>query len=381
MQIAYISNSLIPSRFASVVHVMKMCQSFSELGHKTKLFAIKNGSLNQESIFEGYNVSPGAFDLKCIEVPKIKVLGPQLFYTLKIKKYISEYFPNAELIYGRQPSALLGLANLHIPIVYEAHGLPLYFHNELIVKKLLSSSQLKMVVVISEALKKMFLEKYPWFEKKIVVAHDGADDPLNYSAPSRGCEWSGNLGSVQVGYVGHLYPGRGIELILELSKKCQNIDFHVIGGTDDLIQYWRKHNLRKNLFFHGFMSNKEVQKTYPNFDIVLAPYQKKVGTAGNKRGDTSKFMSPLKIFEYMSWGKAIVASDLPVLHEVLKDNYNALLVHPESVDAWYAAIQSLISNHILKERLENNARKVFLENYTWRARAEKLIKDFRNCAN
>jgi glycosyltransferase involved in cell wall biosynthesis len=73
---------------------------------------------------------------------------------------------------------------------------------------------------------------------------------------------------------------------------------------------------------------------------VLAPYQKAVMIHGNK-GDIATWMSPLKIFEYMSHGKAIVASDLPVLREILADGHNALLVPPDDIERWKGALQRL----------------------------------------
>jgi glycosyltransferase involved in cell wall biosynthesis len=82
-------------------------------------------------------------------------------------------------------------------------------------------------------------------------------------------------------------------------------------------------------------------------------------------------MSPLKLFEYMSAGKPIVASDLPVLREVL-DEANAVLVDPEDADAWARALESL-RDAGLRERLGVRARRDFLERHTWDIRARKVL--------
>ncbi len=80
-----------------------------------------------------------------------------------------------------------------------------------------------------------------------------------------------------------------------------------------------------------------------SYDVLIAPYQEKVCVHGGG-GDVATWMSPLKIFEYMAAGRPIVASDLPVLREILEDGRNALLVSPGDVDAWCIALNKL-RNH------------------------------------
>jgi glycosyltransferase involved in cell wall biosynthesis len=105
-------------------------------------------------------------------------------------------------------------------------------------------------------------------------------------------------------------------------------------------------------------------------DVLLAAYQSRVAVMGGG-GDTSKFMSPLKIFEYMSCKKAIIASDLPVLREVLNES-NAILVTPDDIKAWITAIR-MTENDTLRKQLGEAAYNTFLRNYTWDIRATKVI--------
>jgi glycosyltransferase involved in cell wall biosynthesis len=85
-------------------------------------------------------------------------------------------------------------------------------------------------------------------------------------------------------------------------------------------------------------------------------------------------MSPLKVFEYMSSGKAIVCADFPVLREVLSDD-NAILVNPEDRDGWVSAIERLKDRN-LREQLGQQAYQDFLEHYTWKKRAAKVLEKF-----
>jgi glycosyltransferase involved in cell wall biosynthesis len=83
-------------------------------------------------------------------------------------------------------------------------------------------------------------------------------------------------------------------------------------------------------------------------------------------------MSPLKIFEYMASGRAIVASDLPVLREVL-NNRNAVLCEADNVDQWRQAIITLTEDRQLRQRLGAQARRDFDQHYSWSRRANFLM--------
>ena len=106
--------------------------------------------------------------------------------------------------------------------------------------------------------------------------------------------------------------------------------------------------------------------------MVLAPYQAKVETEHGL--DIGRWMSPLKLFEYMSEGKAIVASDLPVVREVLKHGSNALLVPSNDVVAWGNAIDLLRQNPSLQQRLGQQALDDFRANHTWKRRAQLVLE-------
>ena len=103
----------------------------------------------------------------------------------------------------------------------------------------------------------------------------------------------------------------------------------------------------------------------------VAPYQKEVAVSGGK-GNTSDFMSPLKIFEYMSSKKAIICSDLPVLREILNEK-NSILVDCENVQEWVDAIDRLKDSEVRKQ-LAQYAYDDFIGQYSWKQRAFNLVE-------
>jgi glycosyltransferase involved in cell wall biosynthesis len=106
---------------------------------------------------------------------------------------------------------------------------------------------------------------------------------------------------------------------------------------------------------------------------LLAPYQSSVTVPGG--GDVGRWMSPLKIFEYMAAGKAILASDLPVLREILSHGETALLCPPHNIESWIESLNQLQKDPELRALLGNNAKTVFQSQHTWQARAKKVLEN------
>ena len=90
--------------------------------------------------------------------------------------------------------------------------------------------------------------------------------------------------------------------------------------------------------------------------------------------DTAKWLSPMKMFEYMSAGVPIVSSDLPVLREVLRDSENCLLVTPNSASSWSGALRRIIDDKSLSSNLGDNAYFQYKSRHTWAGRAEGMLR-------
>lgn len=369
MKIVYISNSIIPSRTANSIHVMKMCQAFADNGHEVVLLAPHRHNEYESSVndvYEYYGVRKN-FEVLKLYYGKVRYVKTIMYGYLASKK-AKELKP--DLVYGRDLYGCYFSAKKYNTI-FEAHAPMGNFVNRFMLSILDKQKKYIKTVVISEALKKIISNEQKISADRFFVAHDGADEVVDFESKA---QLLGDKSSLKVGYVGHLYRGRGIELIIECAKNIKYMSFHIVGGTDEDIAHWEKQIEKlniNNIYFYGFVSPKEAIYYRNAFDIVLAPYAKQVSVAGNT-GDTSKFMSPLKIFEYMANKKAIICSDLLVLREILNDT-NSKLVDAEDNKEWINAIEKLKDDKIRNE-LAWQAYKDFIQEYSWKRRSKNLVE-------
>jgi glycosyltransferase involved in cell wall biosynthesis len=373
MNIVFWSDSYVPSIAANSIQVLKMCNALTNSGHEVCLYAKKpHGTPNNLKDINNIYGIDSIFDIKILKSnPDIKHLD----YDFKICWKMMKGKP--DLIYTRNIRSAIISSILSIPTILELHYLPVTIFSKLALKRLHKSPHCKNIVVISNKLKNVILQKYPYInESEIQVAHDAVDlDRFNFNHNANKITKEVlelNPDNKTAVYVGHLYPGRGIKMILKLAKSLSNINFLIIGGHFNDIKTYQDYAYKNhidNIKFVGFVPNSQLPHYYALADVLLMPYQKKVEVSGG--GDTSEWMSPMKTYEYMATGKPIISSDLPALREVLNES-NAILVEPDNVEDWKYHIENTLTNTILATKISFNAR-MCAESNTWDDRVSKIL--------
>lgn len=373
LKLLYISDSAIPSKSANSIHVMKMCQAFSKLGLEVKLIGKKTTAIerNIQDAYLFYGVAKN-FKLKTYPFKPFPLSGRLYNFFLPFFTMSSQGLVYTRAIYPAFWYSLFGKSiafEIHEPFDTKNRWLK-YIFKFIIVRK-----KVPKWIVISSALKSYLIKKFDINPDCILIAHDGADS-INFN-DFKPLELQGSS-KFRIGYVGSLLKGKGMDTIFRLSLELPQFDFHVVGGDTIQIDFWEKklHSRQSNLFFHGFVSHAETPRYLNSFDVLLAPYSNSVLVKNEKKSNNiAQWMSPLKIFEYMSAQKPIVCSDLPVLREVLAHGKNAILCEPENVEGWKDAILRLEEDTQLRVAISKTAKDDFDKNYTWDQRAS-LILDF-----
>ena len=234
------------------------------------LFSLALGELNADNDFEFYGVSPN-FVLSKHFRPNIRGWGA-LANAVRTRSAVLEG-EKPDLIYAREVWALSLIANVGIPFVFESHWLPVNVIQRMAEVRLLRSPLLRRVVFISESLRTMYLDLFPWLSQaKTLVAHDAAtvcNPDLNQSNVS-----TQGASAFQVGYVGSFQIGCGVDVIVEIAKLLPAVHFHVFGGQPAEVKNWSERTSEVgNLRFHGFVPPSRLPNIYCSLDVVLAPYQ------------------------------------------------------------------------------------------------------------
>ena len=367
MKIAAVAGSTIPSDTANSLQVMKACQALVQVGHEVTLLVpgFKNTSVDlrkQYGLETDFPIewlsSSGRRRFTWDSVRRARALGADLLYT---------WFPQ---------SAVFGLLR-GLPVVFEIHIQPTGSFGPIWHKAFEIVPGRKRLVSITRALIELlerdFNLHFPLDE--IVIAPNGVDLERFVSLPDplTARRQTGLLEAPTVMCTGHLYAGRGAEMFLTLAESLPQANFVWVGGRPEDVTSWKQRARSKNVTFTGFIPNRDLPLYQAAADILLMPYSTSImGSSGS--ADSAAVASPMKMFEYMAAGRAIISSDLSVIREVL-DEESAVFCKPDEIGDWRLVIESLLEDEAHRVRLGNQARQV-VEGYTWVARARRIMNGF-----
>ena len=371
-KLIYISPSIFPSQAANSTHVILQVDELAKLYEQVLVIgmAAKDEGKSEkilDKLKETYDVN-----LKNVHFelcPNFFGFAENLVIALFSVKFFL-FYKDYNLVTRNIYAAFFGLLLLKKGFLYETHTVETGFRA--VMQRILLRSKRIRVIVISQSLKEMLVKKYGSEKHTVSVLHDAARPNLllnnldKVSFPN-----AVNYKNI-LGYFGALHPGRGIDIIEAMAKQLPNSLFVIFGPTGQNIEFEeRARTIYSNIHFYGFISHKEIHENMRRCDILLMPYQNVV-SIGKSGSDTSKWMSPMKMFEYMAAGRPIISSNLPVLKEVLVEKLNALLVTPDDVSEWVEAANLLQENPELSNRIALSARSDYESEYNWCTRALKL---------
>jgi glycosyltransferase involved in cell wall biosynthesis len=352
---------------------MRMCEAIANLGHELILFVPtdekEDVQLKEGDTFSFYGAER-VFEIKTTPFRRKSIHAFISSIYAKLKK--------ADLCYTRCAYAAYFASRLGVSTIFEVHKpLSSRLGNRIAPSLLFNSPHLKLIS-ISNSLTKFYIKNYKINSpQKIFTKHDGVDLERFTTLPTKE-ELRKELNLPQdkriICYAGSLYRGRGIELLLSVSKKLsQDLLVLIVGGRVGDLERYKSMALEMgcpNVYFTGFVLNNTVPKYLVASDVLVMPYQKNAeDPSGNVIAD---FFSPLKMFEYMASGTPIVASDLSVIREILKNRENAILFDPPDERAFLNAIFIALEDRELAQKIGRNAQGE-IKKHTWAKRAEDIF--------
>jgi glycosyltransferase involved in cell wall biosynthesis len=396
VKILYFADIRFPLERANGIQTMETCHALARRGHDVQLVVRPDTHTPARDPFEYYGV-PASTRLVVERAP---VRGPLVARRIGYLAFAAARTlgaTRADIVMTRDltVAALLLRLPSRPPLVYESHG-----YAPEVAAALPTLVSTATAPVASKLARLSRRESFVWrradgyvtitsglacaqnarfgARARVAVVPDGTRIPSSGTRRQRpgrvdGAGPAGPAAPCTVGYAGHLYAWKGVDVLLEALVQLPGVRCLVAGGHDQEPDLARlkalaaRLGIESRVTFTGHLPPSEIPGILARADILALP--------NPASAISTHATSPLKLFEYMAAGKAIVASNLPAIREVLTHDVNALLVTPGDPGALAAAIRRLADDPVLRETLAAAARTIVAE-YSWDRRAERLEELF-----
>jgi glycosyltransferase involved in cell wall biosynthesis len=394
VRVLYFADTRFPIERANGLQTLATCHALAGRGHEIALVTRPDTAHARRDPFTFYGFEPrGGLTFAAIPSRGGRLMARLQFLrgALKLARQSAD-----AVVYTRDLGLAAFLLGLPFPLrprlVYESHGLAPVVSAEL--PALLgpdhappSAAKLARLerrerrvwrragayVTLTRALADELERRYGP-RAAVFVAPDGARPVETDVAPDSPPQ---GLRRPIVGYAGHLYPWKGVDVFVRALSFAPHVDGLIVGGHPGEADRARIEELAGSI---GVAERLEITGLVPPADVPrrLSPTTILVlPNTGSRLSE--RYTSPLKLFEYLWLGRPIVAADLPALREVLTGNQTALMVPPDDPEAFGRAFERLAADPLLAQRLGRAAR-ALAPLYTWDRRAERIDDALRAAA-
>ena len=213
-----------------------------------------------------------------------------------------------------------------------------------------------------------WLERFPAARKKIHVVPNAIRPERFPEGTTPALSFSDE--AFTIGFVGTLKAWHGLSVLVDafalLHKKHPASRLLIVGDgperenvTADLM----RRGLLQKTTFTGIVAPAEVPRLLASMDVAVAPYPQL----------STFYFSPLKVYEYMAAGLAVVASRIGQLRTLIEPEVNGLLVPPGDSAELASALGRLLAEPELRRRLGRAARATVLRDYTWDGVVQRIL--------
>lgn len=381
MIIIYPANTIFPSPRANTIQILNTASELASQGNQVHLLA-KKTTTTVEDIAEFYGLSSNPlFTMHLVPAPRIfhTAKGHESLVLKNTIQMMSHYRTLPKFVYTRDPlfaSILLKMKSIfRFRLIYEAHTLFFLTGKETYMPIAWSKKkeerlyrrekrifqQADAVVFITDSLQKLVQQHFP-IRQPWKVIHDGTHVPQNFPDQKRDGE---------ICYSGQLYLWKGMLNLLKSMSRVKGVVLNIYGGGyttvhDDLAEMNKviqEYDLAEKVKFHGFVKPSKLPAAIRDYPIGVLPLP--ANTIANHCN------SPLKLFDYMANGLAVVASDLSTIREIIEHGKNGHLVQPDNPESLAEGINRLISDPDYRNSLAHQAFRS-VQKHSWQQRGAEL---------
>lgn len=371
MKFYYIANARMPTEKAHGIQIAKMCEAYIEAGIDLTL-VVPNRITDPVSLKEYYGLR---VPVKIIRLPAIdRYTSGRIGYLISTisfmfsylifllwKKIIREKFIIYTIDIDNYSSSALAL--LAKPIFSEMHGSKMPTIAQRILFKYLNG-----VIAINKIIIKELKDR---FSRSLVayIAEPNGVDLAQFTNKISKREARIKLGLPEntpiVLYAGRFFEWKGLEIIPAAAALTPQIRWQTVGGIKADFEKLVKRSLPSNLFFAGGRPHSEMSIWFAAADSLLV-----LGTIRDIQ--SYRYTSPMKLFEYMASGRAIIASGTPAIREVVNAKEVLFYEPDEAKDLARVAKYSIEQSKEIISMIETTTKRA--TECSWRARAERIVR-------
>jgi len=211
------------------------------------------------------------------------------------------------------------------------------------------------------------ISEYGVPESRITVISNGVD-PARFPLPPEKslAPQAGQKPRIVLGFTGFIRGWNAVDRLIDFATRHRDAyDIHILVVGDgparpDLEARARELDITDKLTITGIVGRDAVTEYVSGFDIAVLP-------------DVTPYSSPLKLFEYLQLGAAIVGPDMANIREILTDGENALLFSRDGANNLEAALLKLCADADLRARLGRAAHgTIVARSLTWKDCARRV---------
>ncbi len=380
-RVFYSAFDTFPSPKGATTHIVHFLRGLVNNGDDVELLTPGNGILPPNDVWEGVRVH---------RVPPVTG-GNFLTQALAFGQAALELANGSQAFdFAHYRSSWSGLplaqnkAKFRFKTIFEVNGLASVelkyhypgLHESGLLSKIrqmeLETLELSDAVICPADVTRQFLVSLGVDKQKITVIPNGSspDDFFPTPLPAHDDERIPTLL-----YIGTLADWQGLEMII--SAMPQIIQHHpvhlrIVGRGRSrqrklLAKQIRKLGLEEYVSVEGSVAHHQVAEIIASADVCLAPL------ALNDRNVTQG-CCPIKIIEYMACARPIVASNLPVVRELVREDIDALLFNPGDINDLARQVLTLLENPSTADKIAGSAGKRARDKFSWHQAQKKLLR-------
>ena len=383
IKILYTAFDIVPSPKGASTHILHNIRGLVNSQFDVHLLTPNDGLLPPEDTIEGANVTRIPQDLTQNFLERAAQFGRAVMNHLVLH---NDY----QIAHYRNIWDGLSIAqnkkNFEYKTLFEVNGLPsieLKYHYPGIDPNLLAKIKeqeiatlhLSDAIVCPSNVTRDYIVSLGLNRKLVTVIPNGVS-PSDFSPsplPSR----EGRIPVLL--YIGTLADWQGLEVVIKALPEIleqQPVRLQIVGRGRSrqrklLARQIRKLGIEEQVIIQPAVPHHEIPALIESADICVAPL-------GLNDRNVTQGACPIKLLEYMASSRPLIASNMPIVRELVREDVDALLFSPNDPEDLARQVLAVLNDMELSKRLAESASKRALTKFTWHESQKKLVKVYQN---